>query len=217
MGPTRVLWLGGLLTGGLGVLACGSDVEGPGGTAGQGAATTSQGGTSQGGTSQGGGSVGGSSQGGAGPCLAATNDYGDCDMALGWAFDGSDCVPMSGCGCEPDCAAFSQGMEGCIAGCAGFCDEAAFLGSGIAADGWGEGDGCDSIYTCVKADVEPLLAAVVTTVDCGPGTGLVACGAGSVQCDLGPAGAVSASLFAELCAATLIEDVDAIYCEVLGP
>ena len=208
-------WVGFAL--GVMAVACGSDVQSPGGGGGHGATTTSQGGSSQGGSSQGGSSQGGSSQGGAGgvgSCLAATGDYGDCDMALGVAFDGADCVSMSGCDCAPDCAAFSSDVASCIAGCAGFCDETAFLGAGIAADGWGEGDFCDGIYTCVKADVEPLLSEILTSVDCSGGVG--GCPAGTVRCDLSFAGTVSADQAAELCAATMIEDVDALYCEVFG-
>lgn len=210
MKTVGLLGLGSLVFAGLLAVACESEVVDPAGTGGQGATATGQGGTSQGGTSQ-----GGSSQGGAGPCLAATGDYGDCAMALGWAFDGADCVTMGGCGCDPDCAAFSQDLESCVAGCAGFCDEAAFLGSGIAADGWGEGDFCDGIHTCVEADVEPLLAAVLTSVDCSGGTG--GCPVGQVRCTLAFAGTVSASQAAELCSATLIEGLDAIYCDVIGP
>lgn len=221
MKTTRWVGLGVLMAGGLWAFSCDSDVEGPGGVAGQASTTSSQGGTSQGGSSQGGsaaggGSPGGASQGGHGPCLAATADYGDCDMSLGWAFDGEDCLPFSGCGCEPDCAAFSPDLDSCIAGCAGFCDESAFLGAGIADDGWGQDDYCDEIYTCVKSDVVPILEALFATIDCSGAAGS-GCAAGEVRCVMGSHVTVSGSLFAELCSATLVEDVRDLLCMVLGP
>lgn len=200
---------------------CGSDVtDGSGAAANGGAAGANA--QTQGGATPAVGGAGGVAQGGhagtAGappaPCAAADGDYGDCDLALGWAFDGEDCVSMSGCGCDPDCDAFAQDFASCAAACAGHCDSAAFVGEGIAADGWGAGDFCDSISTCVKADVIPLLEEVVTAVDCtsnGP------CGGNDGQrCTFG-SGEVTDELMDELCAATLIEDVDEIACFVIGP
>jgi len=65
---------------------------------------------------------------------------------------------------------------------------------------------------CVKSDVVPLLSQVVSNVDCSG-----ACGDGTLRCDLSTGGVVSAAQMDELCAATLVEDVDQIYCEVFGP
>jgi hypothetical protein len=162
-----------------------------------------------------GGSGGAPNGSGGGPaCAAALADYGDCDLALGWAFDGENCVPMSGCGCEPDCAAFTTDFAGCLGACDGFCDTSAFVGAGIADDGWGEGDFCDGISACVKSDVVPLVEQVVTATDCSPDA---SCGANASRCVLGFAGEVQPDLFEELCAATLIEDLDAIECLILGP
>lgn len=51
-------------------------------------------------------------------CRALTDgDYGVCARFLGYAFNGRDCVGMSGCGCEPDCDAFFETRHACRAAC----------------------------------------------------------------------------------------------------
>ena len=205
------------------LVACDAEVtefpDGAGGTAvGTGGNGAGQGGAgTAGGTSAvGGAAVGGApgTGGGSGECTVADGDYGDCDLALGWAFDGEDCVPYAGCDCTPDCGLFTSDLKGCIDGC-GYCDADAFKGEGIADDGWGEGAGCDRLYTCVKSDVVPVLQEVVPSVDCASTLG--ACSGNRQACDFGGSVSVTAALFADLCNATLIEDVDEIVCLVLGP
>ncbi len=43
--------------------------------------------------------------------------FGDCTTYVGVAFDGTSCVGVSGCGCEPDCDAFFDTAEACEAAC----------------------------------------------------------------------------------------------------
>lgn len=45
--------------------------------------------------------------------------YGDCEMLLGWVWDGFDCVMSSGCDCAPDCDSFFDDMESCEDACGG--------------------------------------------------------------------------------------------------
>lgn len=45
------------------------------------------------------------------------NAYGDCDLPLGVAFDGAQCVPVSGCDCGADCAAFYTDTAACESAC----------------------------------------------------------------------------------------------------
>ncbi|MEZ4446867.1 MAG: hypothetical protein R3B72_47750 [Polyangiaceae bacterium] len=201
-------------------LACGSDVQ----TNGTGGASV--GGSSSSSATGGAGASGGSSQGGAGAtsgaggqgggtvCQAALGDYGDCDLALGWAFDGQDCVAISGCDCGMDCSAFEQDLQSCIGACPDYCDSTAFLGEGIGGDGWGEGAFCDELYTCVKSDVVPNLELVLgTSLSCETG---VICPVGEERCLLQSSVTVSPSLYSGLCATTLVEDLGAWYCLVLG-
>lgn len=203
------MWLLGIAA--LACLSCGSEVT-TSGDGGAGGTLTSTGpGPSQGGgTASGGNGAGG--RAGAG-CEPALRDYGDCDVALGWAFDGEDCVPITGCDCAPDCAAFTADFESCVAGCAGHCDAAAFVGEGIASGRWGEGSFCDEIYTCVKADVVPTLETLVPAVSCEAS----GCPSGQQRCTFSEGGAVTAEHMTQYCSATLIEDLDDLRCLVVGP
>ena len=195
---------------------CGSDVttSGTGGAGTTGSTTTT--GAAQGGAAAGGqaGTGGAGGQGASGStCEPALGDYGDCDLALGWAFDGADCVSMTGCDCAPDCGAFATDFAGCVSACTGYCDASAFVGDGIASGGWAEGSFCDEIYTCVKADVVPMLQALVPASTCEAN----GCGAGQDRCTLASGGEVTAEDMSQFCAATLIEDLDELRCLVIGP
>lgn len=211
----RGIWIAGLAVACVFGAACGSDVtrpsSGAGGSGASGGAGTAGSGA-VGGSADGGGGAGGG--GGQGTCDVADGDYGDCDLALGWAFDGEDCLAMSGCDCAPDCAAFSSDLASCVAACDGYCDEDAFVGEGIAANGWGEGDFCDEIFLCLKSDTATAVGAYLPGLDCSGGT---ICGNGQIRCTYAMGVTVSAAQLDQLCAATLIEDVDEIFCGVVGP
>lgn len=43
--------------------------------------------------------------------------HGMCEMAMGWVFDGEQCVMESGCSCEPDCDAFFATSVECQLAC----------------------------------------------------------------------------------------------------
>lgn len=45
-------------------------------------------------------------------------DFGLCELLLGWGYNGSSCVPYSGCSCEPFCHAFFGSPAECDAACA---------------------------------------------------------------------------------------------------
>ena len=47
----------------------------------------------------------------------APGQYGDCDGDLGFAFDGTSCVAVTGCDCEPDCGAFFADLRSCQDAC----------------------------------------------------------------------------------------------------
>ena len=53
-------------------------------------------------------------------CIAIRDgtDFGLCELLLGWGFNGSECVPYSGCDCEPFCHAFFPSPAECEAACA---------------------------------------------------------------------------------------------------
>ena len=55
---------------------------------------------------------------GAASCVAVDpHGYGDCLAVLGVAFDGAQCVGVSGCDCGADCALFFESMQACEAAC----------------------------------------------------------------------------------------------------
>ncbi len=94
------------------------------------------------------------------------NGFGDCEMDMGVAWDGEECVSVSGCGCEPLCDAFFDTMEECelvcLESCGGFvgntCDETEYCAYDV-------GDMCgaaDAASVCKKRPeiCNPLYAPV---------------------------------------------------------
>jgi hypothetical protein len=54
----------------------------------------------------------------AGKCKALDpNAYGFCDMILGWAFNGKECLMIIGCSCGNDCAFFFKTSDECKKNC----------------------------------------------------------------------------------------------------
>ena len=49
--------------------------------------------------------------------------FGDCTLSLGYAFDGTGCVPMSGCDCDPSCDSFFATRDECWTGCSRSCTD----------------------------------------------------------------------------------------------
>jgi hypothetical protein len=92
-------------------------------------------------------------------------------MVLGWGFDGENCSQFSGCDCAPNCDAFHGTLQGCMDGCAGYCDESVFEGLALAQDDWGPGTYCDDVSVCV----EPWAVATVLTFYPVSGTGTLYC------------------------------------------
>lgn len=209
-----VRWIVGVFV--VGVAACGSSVDVPPGGSGGAVATSTT-------TGPGGGGSGGAGTattvtigtGGAGICGGTVGDYGDCQLPLGWIYDGGHCVPVSGCGCEPDCDAFSDDASGCVAGCAGTCDTTVFLGAGIASDDWGVGDGCDELHACLEPGSAQLIESVLSEpLTC---TDQSWCEAGEQSCRIPITTIITPELYDELCGAALLEGLVSWRCVVYGP
>ena len=78
--------------------------------------------------------------------------YGDCEMVLGWAYNGSECQLVSGCSCEPDCEHFYPTRNACAEQCEiPYCKELNPQGYGFCTMvlGWGyTNSGCQLISGC---------------------------------------------------------------------
>ena len=146
-------------------------------------------------------------------CAPITGDYGDCEVFLGWGFDGSVCRRFSGCTCEPYCASLFPTAADCAVTCAaaGRCNTGALTGAGIAAT-FAEGDYCDDVLVCASGDLEPDLATLL------PLSG--ACQLNSLcwplGCPTSLEGNIEGDAWRGVCAATLVPDVQ-VDCFILGP
>jgi len=82
------------------------------------------------------------------------NGFGDCEMALGFVFDGENCRQASGCGCEPHCDSIFETIEECQAACFKTCG--GFVGATCDPDeycAYDVGDNCgaaDAASLCLK-------------------------------------------------------------------
>jgi hypothetical protein len=86
----------------------------------------------------------------------------------------------------------------------------AFLGGGIAEDGWGVGDLCDEIYVCVSSiDYEQFID--LLDVECFAD---LSCGDGQ-RCVLAEQTVVDQSMMADVCTALTIANT--VWCMVWGP
>jgi hypothetical protein len=153
------------------------------------------------------------------PCLAVDPiSYGDCGLPLGAAFDGSECVEVTGCECTgPGCPSFTTTGE-CAVACAaaGFCRDDKKILAGMSE--LSVGTFCDALYACFDGDVDPssrfasylprLLYRCRQSGYCSRDAwGCSARGGGSGLY-------VDESLCLEVCAATLLPEVTRVSCEV---
>lgn len=108
------------------------------------------------------------------PCeVTDAAGVGDCDLFLGWAFDGLDCVPLSGCSCEgTDCdALFGSAGEcelECVVSevgdsCGGF--TGAQCSSGFYCD-FEEGSECMAGGTCQRSSPDDCVGVPVEVCGC---------------------------------------------------
>jgi hypothetical protein len=151
-------------------------------------------------------------------CEPATGDYGDCATPLGWAFDGAECRPVSGCDCGPDCDKFFPGPAECALTCAaaGHCNEDRLEGAGLAGDPVMQGDLCDEIDVCPESpDLKAIFEEIFGMLSCEgrgfPCEGNVQSCTGIFQNMLGPED------WLKTCAASLIQGSGTVFCVVFGP
>jgi hypothetical protein len=157
-----------------------------------------------------------SSTGGGGVCKPALGDYGDCDLALGWAFDGTSCASFSGCDCAPDCDLFFPGPVACASACAavGECREDIVEGVALAQEPIGPGSLCDQVDACVDSpelkgwltELFPGLSCDGSPLDCDAET-----------CQLQFQSVLTKEEWTQICAATLLPGIEQIGCVVFGP
>ena len=145
-------------------------------------------------------------------------DFGPCDAIIGVGFVDGGCTYLSGCDCGDYCGDVFESMQACTEGCAalGECDSSAFLGYGLARDGWGEGSFCDDHIYCVPADAVPVLEAGIDGVMCG-NTGGTICGPGHTECSFGVPGDTPTYLADLLCQVSLWHSPKPeLYCAIYG-
>lgn len=159
----------------------------------------------------------GESTGGPASCLdVSLNDHGDCDLFLGYAFDGTSCRAFSGCDCGPDCDSFFASAVDCASSCAanGGCNDAAIEAAFLAMDPVQVGSHCDQVDACAvpNTDAANWLAELFPGLTCE----------GSGPCELGQpctlqfAGTLDEAQWQKLCAASLLPNAE-LYCVVFGP
>jgi len=151
-----------------------------------------------------------------GACVNVSGDFGDCEMMLGYGFDGRVCRPFSGCGCAPYCGYFFNDLVECVSVCVqeGHCNVELFYGRALASDPFGIGDHCDEINACPSASAVPSLLELFPESLCGEGEQFCS---PSISCRLFGFGVVTESVWQELCGATLIDGVGEVECIVWGP
>jgi hypothetical protein len=136
-------------------------------------------------------------------------DYGDCEMEIGWGFDGERCRSFSGCGCQPNCDRFFDDPLSCAASCvaAGGCNLSVmrhdlFLGQM-----------CDTVYVCVDPASVAGIDGIFNGVSC-PGDGGWSC-TGSATCDTDYGSYyITEQHWQEICALSLLPEVLELVCMV---
>lgn len=151
-----------------------------------------------------------------GACKPALGDYGDCDLALGWAFDGTSCASLSGCDCAPDCDLFFAGPVACASACAaaGECREDIVEAVALAQEPIGPGSLCDQVDACVVSpelkgwlmELFPGLNCEGSPLDCDAET-----------CQLQFQSVLTPEEWTQICAATLLPTIEKLGCVVFGP
>lgn len=157
--------------------------------------------------------------GGSLPCAIVNDgDYGECDYFLGWAFDGLECRPVTGCECAPDCDNFFPDSAGCGLACAaaGECVRARIEGKYLGKNPVEVGDLCDEVHACLAGpDISPAALEAIW--------GAQTCQAEPKVCETESwcqspfGGELDAEMFQKMCAASLLAGVDKVYCIVWGP
>lgn len=162
------------------------------------------------------GSTGPDDTGGPVVCAPATGDYGDCATPLGWAYDGTECRPVSGCDCAPDCDKFFAAPAECALTCAaaGHCNEDRLEAEALAQDPVMQGNLCDEIAVCPDSpDLKAIFEEIFGVLSC-EGGGFCDNGekcTGIFQNMLGP------DDWLKTCAATLVQGSGDVLCVVYGP
>ncbi len=155
--------------------------------------------------------------GGEPSCGVANGDYGPCDAIIGWAFNGDECVEISGCDCGDDCDLFFDSLDDCALTCAGAgeCNTQKFSGEALAEDPFVQGNTCDEVNVCTP-DVwmEAVMALFPDQFVC-EGNGFPC--DGTNKCAVQWAGEVGPELWEQLCAASLVPGVDKVACVIWGP
>jgi hypothetical protein len=147
-----------------------------------------------------------------GACKEAVGDHGPCDAILGYGLVGDQCIAISGCNCEPDCAFIFPDPLTCATTCAaaGECNEAIITGAGIGPKEVGPGSLCDEVNACVEL---PELKELFPGLTCEPGG--MPCG--GETCHLLFQNVLTPEQWTQICAASLLQGVDELYCVVFGP
>lgn len=143
-------------------------------------------------------------------------DHGNCDMFLGYGFDGTACRAFSGCDCGDDCDNFFADAVDCATSCAatGGCNEAAIQAAFLAMDPVGIGTHCDEVDACAVQDTDAAnwIAELFPGSSCD---GSAPCKQGQA-CVLQFSGTIDAEQWQKLCAASLLPNAE-LYCVVFGP
>lgn len=147
-----------------------------------------------------------------GTCKEAAGDYGPCEAILGYGLVGEKCLAISGCNCEPDCAYIFPSPVACATTCAaaGECNDALITGAGIGPKEVGPGSLCDEVDACVDL---PELKELFPGLTCEPGG--MPCG--GENCHLLFQNVLTPEQWTQICAASLLQGVDELYCVVFGP
>jgi hypothetical protein len=147
-----------------------------------------------------------------GTCKEADGDYGPCEAILGYGLVGEKCLAISGCNCEPDCASIFPSPVACATTCAaaGECNDAIITGAGIGPKEVGPGSLCDEVDACVDL---PELKELFPELTCEPGG--MPCG--GETCHLLFQNVLTPEQWTQICAASLLQGVDELYCVVFGP
>lgn len=147
-----------------------------------------------------------------GTCEEADGDYGPCEAILGYGLVGEKCLAISGCNCEPDCASIFPSPVACATTCAaaGECNDAIITGAGIGPKEVGPGSLCDEVDACVDL---PELKELFPGLTCEPGG--MPCG--GETCHLLFQNVLTPEQWTQICAASLLQGVDELYCVVFGP
>ena len=149
-----------------------------------------------------------------GTCIQLSGDFGDCEMPLGYGFDGWVCRPFSGCSCYPYCGHFYEDVFECVSVCVdeGHCG--VLHGKALAPIFFGAGDWCDEVNACLDEGTVSSVLTLFPDADCDSGTSFCST---TVSCRLSDGDEITDAMVHEFCEVTLIDGVDEVECVVWGP